>query len=100
MKKNTAISLICILFLVSVMVFTGCSNQYVDDSKAIIEDYYESFNDYGADDILDLLDEDLIEDIGGKEDAPILFESRIGTLGEDVDYTIVGTSYQKNNKDK
>lgn len=99
MKKTISILLTFLLLFAMLFVFTGCSNKKLDECKAAIEEYYENFKDNDADDILDLFDDDFIDYLGGEEDALVIMSSRIAILGEDVEYSIVGTSYNKDGSD-
>jgi len=99
MKKTISILLTFLLLFAMLFVFTGCSNKKLDECKVAIEEYYENFKDNDADDILDLFDDDFIDYLGGEEDALVIMSSRIAILGEDVEYSIVGTSYNKDGSD-
>ncbi|MCK5128242.1 MAG: hypothetical protein KAQ68_00205 [Clostridiales bacterium] len=98
MKKITIWTLASVMLVTMVFSFTGCTSKAVEESKQLLEEYYELFSDHDAEDMIDLFDEDVIDDFGGEEAFVILLLSRIDLLGDDVEYNIVGTSYEKNNK--
>ena len=98
MKKIIILILAATMLATMVFALSGCANKSVEESRLLLEEYYDLFSDYDAEEIVELFGEDIIDDLGGEDDAIILMLSRIATLGEDVEYEIVGTSYEKNNK--
>ena len=95
MKKTISILSVFMLILTMLFLFAGCSNKSVEESKEIVAEYYDSFAGNDAKDILDLFDDSFIDYLGGGEDAEIIMASRIAVLGEDLEYNIYGTSYNK-----
>jgi hypothetical protein len=85
------------MIMSAIFVFTGCSNEKVDQSKAIIEEYYEECEDYDTEDIIDLFHDDLIDVYSNQEELEIVLKSRIAVLGDIDEYKVSSVSYYKNN---
>ncbi len=91
--KKISVVVVVIMLAASLFMFTGCTNKKVEESLAVVDEYYESFMDNDPDDIVDLFSDSLVEYYEGQELTEIVVGSRISTLGEDLEYKIVGSSY-------
>ncbi len=95
--KKLSIMLVLLMLAASVFMFAGCSNKSVDQSKAVVEEFYEAYDDLDANDIIDLFHDNFIDEFDSEDDLEIILMSTITILGEIDDHKLVGTSFYKNN---
>lgn len=88
MKKSMLIAIV-LIFLLSAFSFSSCAiTKALDESKEMLADYYDCYNDKDIDECMDYFNDIILDDLGGDDDAEIILSSRRELLGEMEDYTI------------
>lgn len=83
MKRNITITAILLLLIISSV--TGCSlANAVDESRVVIQQYYEAFSDEDIEAVVALMHPSLVDNLGGHDEA-IEFFSSIRAVHGDVE---------------